>query len=41
MNWHFDFLADHGVLSVKTSGDLDYEAILDLISTAAAEVEAP
>ncbi|MET0165391.1 MAG: hypothetical protein ABW318_10350 [Vicinamibacterales bacterium] len=39
MNWHFDFLADHGVLSVKTSGDLNYEAILDLISTAAAEVK--
>ena len=39
MNWHFEFLAEHGVLSVKTSGDLDYDANLDLISSVAAEIK--
>jgi hypothetical protein len=39
MRWDFGFLPEHGVLSVKASGDLDYDAILDLISAVAAEAQ--
>ena len=39
MEWDFKFLAEHGVLSVKTSGDLDYDTMLEFISAAAAEMQ--
>jgi hypothetical protein len=39
MEWDFRFLPEHGVLSVKTSGDLDYDAMIDFITAAAAEME--
>ena len=39
MEWDFKFLQEHGLLSVKTSGDLDYETMLEFISAAAAEMQ--
>jgi hypothetical protein len=39
MEWDFKFLPEHGVLSVKTSGDLDYDAMVEFISAAAAEMQ--
>ena len=39
MEWHFDFLAEHGVLSVRTSGDLDYDTMLEFISDSAREMQ--
>jgi len=39
MEWDFKFLPEHGVLSVKTSGDLDYDMMLEFISAAAAEMQ--
>ena len=39
MEWDFKFLAEHGILSVRTSGDLDYDTMLEFISTAAAEMQ--
>ena len=38
MAWNFKFLSEHGVVSVKTSGDLDYDAMLEFISAAAVEM---
>ncbi len=38
MEWDFNFLPEHGVLSVKTSGDLDYDMMLEFISAAAVEM---
>jgi rhamnose utilization protein RhaD (predicted bifunctional aldolase and dehydrogenase) len=39
MKWDFRFLAEHGILSVRTSGDLDYDTMLEFISAAAAEMQ--
>ena len=39
MQWDFKFLPKHGVLSVKTKGDLDYDTMLEFIAAAAAEMQ--
>jgi hypothetical protein len=39
MEWNFRLMAEHGVLSVKTSGNLDYDAMLEFIWAAASEME--
>jgi rhamnose utilization protein RhaD (predicted bifunctional aldolase and dehydrogenase) len=39
MGWDFRYLPEHGVVSVKTSGDLDYDATIEFIAAAAAEMQ--
>jgi len=39
MEWDFKLLPEQGVLSVRTSGDLDYDAMIEFISAAAAEMQ--
>jgi hypothetical protein len=39
MEWDFKFLPEQGVLSVKTSGVLDYDRMLEFISAAAAQMQ--
>jgi len=39
MEWDFRFLPHLGILSVKTSGDLDYDRMLEFIEAAAAEMQ--
>ena len=39
MEWDFKFVPEHGILSVKTSGDLSYETMLEFIAAAAAEMQ--
>jgi hypothetical protein len=40
MKWDFKLLPKHGVLSVKTSGDLNYDTMLEFIAAAATEMQA-
>ena len=39
MEWDFKFLPEHGVVSVRTSGDLDYDMMLEFIWAAADEMQ--
>ncbi len=39
MEWDFEFLPDLGIVSVRTSGDLDYDRMLEFIEAAAAAME--
>jgi hypothetical protein len=39
MDWDFKLLPEHGILSVRTSGDIDYDAMLELIVAGAAEMQ--
>ncbi len=36
MEWDFRFLPDSGIVSVKTTGDLDYDRMIEFITAAAA-----
>jgi len=38
MDWDFEYLPQHGVLSVRTRGDLDYDRMLEFIPAVAAEM---
>jgi hypothetical protein len=40
MDWNFKFVPENGVLSVTTTGDLDYEMMLEFIAAATAEMRA-
>jgi hypothetical protein len=35
MDWEFEFLPEHGVLTVKTHGDLDYDTMVEFITACA------
>ena len=39
MEWSFKFLPEHGVLSLKATGDLDYDTVIELIAASAAEMQ--
>jgi len=39
MEWDFRFLPEYGVVSVRTSGELDYDAMIEFIWAAADEMK--